>query len=133
MQAKDESEVPLTINCWPSASGADSYVNIEYESNASFDLQDIVIAIPLPALASSPKVNQVNSVAAGLQIEHNGFLILRWGTACFVDLLLVCPGFNHMSSAAAGGTRTLFLPGCSGVQHLSGSVCGGSQVSLTGT
>ena len=64
IQAKDESEVPLTINCWPSASGADSYVNIEYECNASFDLQDIVIAIPLPALASSPKVNQVSSAAA---------------------------------------------------------------------
>ena len=71
MQAKDESEVPLTINCWPSASGADSYVNIEYESNASFDLQDIVIAIPLPALASSPKVNQVSSAAARLQNEHS--------------------------------------------------------------
>ena len=67
VQAKDESEVPLTINCWPSASGADSYVNIEYESNASFDLQDIVIAIPLPALASSPKVNQVSNTAARLQ------------------------------------------------------------------
>ena len=58
MQTRDEALVPLTINCWPSASGGDSYVNIEYESTTSFDLQDVVIAIPLPALTSAPRVNQ---------------------------------------------------------------------------
>lgn len=51
--------VPLLINCWPSASGGESYVNIEYESTTDFDLQNVAIAIPLPALAASPKVNQV--------------------------------------------------------------------------
>jgi hypothetical protein len=60
MQSKDESLVPLSINCWPSASGSDSYVNIEYESTAPFDLQNVVIAIPLPALDSPPKVNQID-------------------------------------------------------------------------
>lgn len=60
MQTTDESMVPLLINCWPSASGGESYVNIEYESTTDFDLQNVAIAIPLPALASTPKVNQVD-------------------------------------------------------------------------
>ena len=59
LQTTDESAVPLSINCWPSASGRDSYVNIEYESTATFDLQDVTIAIPLPALASPPRVKNV--------------------------------------------------------------------------
>ena len=63
MQTTDESMVPLLINCWPSASGGESYVNIEYESTTDFDLQNVAIAIPLPALAASPKVNQVLAVS----------------------------------------------------------------------
>lgn len=59
MQTTDESMVPLLINCWPSASGGESYVNIEYESTTDFDLQNVAIAIPLPAMAATPKVNQV--------------------------------------------------------------------------
>lgn len=59
LQTTDESMVPLLINCWPSASGGESYVNIEYESTTDFDLQNVAIVIPLPALAASPKVNQV--------------------------------------------------------------------------
>mmetsp|Transcript_17379 Transcript_17379/g.43669 ORF Transcript_17379/g.43669 Transcript_17379/m.43669 type:complete len:512 (-) Transcript_17379:3269-4804(-) len=56
LQTKDESLVPLTINCWPSVSGGQSYVNIEYESTASFDLQNVSIVIPLPH--GPPTVNQ---------------------------------------------------------------------------
>ena len=48
--------VPLTINCWPSISGNESYVNIEYECQVDFDLQNIVVAIPCH---QPPKVNQV--------------------------------------------------------------------------
>ena len=51
--------MPLSINCWPSVSGGESYVNIEYEATGAFDLQNVVVAIPLPALASAPRVNQV--------------------------------------------------------------------------
>ncbi len=65
MQTTDEGMVPLLINCWPSASGGESYVNIEYESTTDFDLQNVAIAIPLPALAASPKVNQVCCLHAG--------------------------------------------------------------------
>ncbi|KAK9809010.1 hypothetical protein WJX72_007862 [[Myrmecia] bisecta] len=57
-QTRDESMVPLSINCWPSASGGDSYVNIEYECTTDSDLQNVVVAIPLPPMSSGPKVNQ---------------------------------------------------------------------------
>mmetsp|Transcript_14015 Transcript_14015/g.30321 ORF Transcript_14015/g.30321 Transcript_14015/m.30321 type:complete len:516 (+) Transcript_14015:163-1710(+) len=60
MQSKDESLVPLTINCWPSVSGGQSYVNIEYESSADFDLQNVSIVIPLPHAGHAPTVNQVD-------------------------------------------------------------------------
>ncbi len=50
--------VPLTINCWPSISGNESYVNIEYECQADFDLQNIIVAIPCH---QPPKINQVGT------------------------------------------------------------------------
>jgi coatomer subunit delta len=56
-QTADESEVPLTINCWPSVSGGQSYVNIEYDSNPEFDLHNVQIAVPLPATGAAPAVN----------------------------------------------------------------------------
>ena len=47
---RDESKVPLSINCWPSVSGGESFVSIEYEATEDFDLHNVVISIPLPAL-----------------------------------------------------------------------------------
>lgn len=48
---KDESYVPLSINCWPTLSNDGTCdVNIEYElENESVSLYDLVISIPLPA------------------------------------------------------------------------------------
>jgi hypothetical protein len=51
--------VPLSINCWPSTSGDESYVSIEYEATNEFELQNVVISVPLPALRDPPTVNQV--------------------------------------------------------------------------
>jgi len=47
---KDESFVPLSINCWPSPSGDGTCdVNIEYElENEKLELHNLVISIPLP-------------------------------------------------------------------------------------
>ncbi|KAF9509992.1 hypothetical protein BS47DRAFT_1377504 [Hydnum rufescens UP504] len=47
---KDESLVPLSINCWPSVTGEGTCdVNIEYElENDSMDLINLAISIPLP-------------------------------------------------------------------------------------
>eukprot|EP00268_Persea_americana_P053234 TRINITY_DN600_c0_g1_i4.p1 TRINITY_DN600_c0_g1~~TRINITY_DN600_c0_g1_i4.p1 ORF type:complete len:531 (+),score=141.46 TRINITY_DN600_c0_g1_i4:143-1735(+) len=60
MQSMDESVVPLTINCWPSVSGSETYVSIEYEASAVFDLQNVVITVPLPALREPPNVHQID-------------------------------------------------------------------------
>jgi hypothetical protein len=35
-------------------------VNIEYEASKSFELQNVIIHIPLPALRDVPMVNQVD-------------------------------------------------------------------------
>lgn len=56
----DESHVPLTINCWPSVSGNDTYVSLEYEASTMFELQHVVISIPLPALREAPNVTQID-------------------------------------------------------------------------
>jgi len=49
-QSKDESMMPLSINCWPSPSSNGSCdVNIEYElENDDLELRDVVILVPLP-------------------------------------------------------------------------------------
>ncbi|GLJ23098.1 hypothetical protein SUGI_0436060 [Cryptomeria japonica] len=60
MQSAQEFLVPLSINCWPSVSGGETYVNIEYEASEAFDLQNVLISIPLPALRDPPTVNQVD-------------------------------------------------------------------------
>lgn len=60
LQSKQESLVPLSINCWPSISGRESYVNIEYEASKAFELQNVLISIPLPALRDPPVVNQID-------------------------------------------------------------------------
>ena len=59
-QTQDESEVPLTINCWPSVSGSETYVNVEYESDGTRDLHNTVIAIPMPPCRDPPNVTQVD-------------------------------------------------------------------------
>ncbi|KAF3508457.1 hypothetical protein F2Q69_00000204 [Brassica cretica] len=58
MQRADESMVPLTINCWPSVSGSETYVSIEYEASSMFDLTNVTISVPLPALRDAPIVKQ---------------------------------------------------------------------------
>lgn len=60
MVTKDEDRLPLVINCWPSVSGQDTTVNIEYESPGLCDLQNVVIAIPLPQLQQPPRVAQAD-------------------------------------------------------------------------
>lgn len=41
-------------------SGNDTYVNIEYEASDLFDLQNVVISVPLPAIRDPPTVNQID-------------------------------------------------------------------------
>ncbi|XP_015889259.2 coatomer subunit delta [Ziziphus jujuba] len=60
MQSTNEAMVPLTINCWPSVSGSETYVSIEYEASAMFDLRNVVVSVPLPALREAPNVRQID-------------------------------------------------------------------------
>uniref|UniRef100_A0A0E0JQM9 Coatomer subunit delta n=1 Tax=Oryza punctata TaxID=4537 RepID=A0A0E0JQM9_ORYPU len=60
IQELSESSLPLAVNCWPSVSGNETYVNIEYEASEMFDLQNVVISIPLPALREAPSVRQID-------------------------------------------------------------------------
>jgi len=50
LQTTDESNIPLSINCWPSDNGQGGCdVNIEYElEQDQLELQDVVITIPIP-------------------------------------------------------------------------------------
>mmetsp|Transcript_9258 Transcript_9258/g.33941 ORF Transcript_9258/g.33941 Transcript_9258/m.33941 type:complete len:511 (+) Transcript_9258:234-1766(+) len=57
---EDESMVPLAINCWPSVSGGETYVNIEYEAQENRDLHNVLISIPVPAGREPPTVNQID-------------------------------------------------------------------------
>jgi len=56
--SSEESDIPLSINCWPSDNGSGGCdVNIEYElENADLELQDVVISIPIPNGVGSPNV-----------------------------------------------------------------------------
>uniref|UniRef100_A0ACD5VHM5 Uncharacterized protein n=1 Tax=Avena sativa TaxID=4498 RepID=A0ACD5VHM5_AVESA len=60
IEGLDESFLPLTVNCWPSVSGNTTIVNFEYEASKMFDLQNVVISIPLPALREAPSVKQID-------------------------------------------------------------------------
>jgi len=59
-QTKDESEIPLTINCWPSENGHGGCdVNIEYElQNENLELLDVIISIPIPSGSGTPVVGE---------------------------------------------------------------------------
>lgn len=50
----------VAVNCWPSVSGNETYVNLEYEASQMFELQNVVISIPLPALREAPRVQQID-------------------------------------------------------------------------
>ncbi|KAK1402392.1 Coatomer subunit delta [Heracleum sosnowskyi] len=60
MQSVDETVVPLTINCWPSVCGNETYVSIEYEATSTFGLQNVVVSVPLPSLREAPNVRQID-------------------------------------------------------------------------
>lgn len=59
-QTQDESEIPVSINCWPSDNGSGGCdVNIEFElEDASLQLNDVVISIPIPHGSGMPNVSE---------------------------------------------------------------------------
>lgn len=57
-QSTDESHIPISINCWPSDNGQGGCdVNIEYVlEQEHLELNDVVIAIPIPHGVNAPVV-----------------------------------------------------------------------------
>jgi len=57
-QTQDDSDIPLSINCWPSDNGSGGCdVNIEFElENTNLELNDVVISINIPHGAGSPNI-----------------------------------------------------------------------------
>lgn len=61
LQTTDEALIPLTINCWPSESGSNCDVNIEYElQEDGLELNDVVITIPVPSGVGAPIVGDLD-------------------------------------------------------------------------
>ena len=77
VQGSDESSIPLTsaqhcsrvdnidsfvsVNCWPTANGSSSDVNIDFElQDQSLELHDVRIRIPLPTNSGNPTIGSVD-------------------------------------------------------------------------
>ncbi|KAA8499776.1 Coatomer subunit delta [Porphyridium purpureum] len=58
---KDESLVPLMITCWPSDTGSDCQVNVEYELTTQQELRDVLIAIPTQSGSIAPQVVEMDT------------------------------------------------------------------------
>ena len=46
LQSTDVDMVPIAINCWPTPSGSETYINIECGATTKFGLQNVVTTIP---------------------------------------------------------------------------------------
>ncbi|GAA5905589.1 hypothetical protein JCM8208_005779 [Rhodotorula glutinis] len=74
MTGTDESVVPLSINCWPSADSGSLTVNLEYElENPSLSLHNVVISIPLPA-GAEPSISEAPAHGSYTVNPHSGHL-----------------------------------------------------------
>lgn len=59
--SSDESQMPLSINCWPSENDGRCDVNIEYElAQESMELQEVTISIPCPSGVGAPTVDNAD-------------------------------------------------------------------------
>mmetsp|Transcript_51558 Transcript_51558/g.120955 ORF Transcript_51558/g.120955 Transcript_51558/m.120955 type:complete len:515 (+) Transcript_51558:226-1770(+) len=50
--------LPIGISCWPSVSGNNATVNLEYESASSLDLANLRVIVPCPAQATVADVSE---------------------------------------------------------------------------
>ncbi|KAI8822678.1 uncharacterized protein EV422DRAFT_524964 [Fimicolochytrium jonesii] len=68
---KDESLVPLTINCWPSPSGTGTVdVNIEYElQSLDLELRDVIVSIPYSG-TTPPSISDAEGTTAIDRSRH---------------------------------------------------------------
>ena len=97
MASKDEDLLPISINCWPSVSGGETYVNIEYEANNDMELQNLAIEIPLPA-SSGRETPTVNSCDGDYRVDTRRG-VLMWT----VDLI---------DNSNRSGSMEVVVPNC---------------------
>jgi len=54
-QSQEETEIPLTINCWPSETKSGCDVSIEYElQKLNLELNNVAIIVPIPSNVAAP-------------------------------------------------------------------------------
>lgn len=74
LQSKDESLLPLSVTCWPSDSGDDSVVNLEYDlGSVSPELRNVDITVPVPS-GAQPVVSSCDGEFTVLPREQ----AVRW-------------------------------------------------------
>lgn len=74
LQSKDESMLPLSVTCWPSDSGDDSVVNLEYDlGSVSPELRNVDITVPVPS-GAQPVVSSCDGEFTVLPREQ----AVRW-------------------------------------------------------
>ncbi|KAM0786016.1 hypothetical protein ACM66B_006832 [Microbotryomycetes sp. NB124-2] len=71
MTGTDESVVPISINCWPSADNGVCTVNLEYElENSALSLHNVLISLALPH-GSQPTISEAPSQGS-FSLSHDG-------------------------------------------------------------
>lgn len=105
-----------TVNCWPSLSGGESYVNIEYEASRAFELQNVVIHIPLPAIRDVPTVNQVDGEWRSVNLVANQVNLMSSCTdALTFSCFFQCNSWSVLHAAVI--PQVWFQEFCIGVEH----------------
>ncbi|MBW0467663.1 hypothetical protein O181_007378 [Austropuccinia psidii MF-1] len=99
LTTKDETLIPVSINCWPTANDDGSCdVNIEYEAeNDSLKLHNLIISIPLPE-GSYPKIAQCDG---SYEIQTEGSPMLQWKIEG-----------DDSGAAPSGGSMEFSCPNC---------------------
>jgi coatomer subunit delta len=114
--SEKENEVPLMITCWPSTSGRNTEVAVEYElQNQALSLRNVVVSIPTGQLPGLPNVTSID----GTYTYDGRANVLHWQIA-LVDraspsgsLEFTCGTSNSavfFPVNVAFTSNTLFLP-----------------------
>jgi len=58
LPAGTEKMLPISLSCWPSQSGSDVTVNLEYEKNGPLDVSNLRVIVPCPGEAEITDVGE---------------------------------------------------------------------------
>lgn len=78
VQETNSDIVPITVNCWPSESSNETYINVEYDAKDDIDLRRVKIIIPVPRSDNSkdnlPVVNSIDSGETSYDSKSSSFV-----------------------------------------------------------